>query len=81
MMKKTILLTAILTVFAALTAQAEIPISLNNPKTLKEAAKAGREDLIIAFTTANNYTLVEFVEAFDRDYDYVRDLMAKVMPR
>ncbi|MDR2434427.1 MAG: phosphate/phosphite/phosphonate ABC transporter substrate-binding protein [Treponema sp.] len=23
----------------------------------------------------------EFVEAFDRDYDYVRDLMAKVMPR
>jgi phosphonate transport system substrate-binding protein len=23
----------------------------------------------------------EFVEAFDSDYDYVRDLMAKVMPR
>jgi phosphonate transport system substrate-binding protein len=23
----------------------------------------------------------EFVEAFDKDYDYVRDLMAKVMPR
>jgi phosphonate transport system substrate-binding protein len=23
----------------------------------------------------------EFVEALDRDYDYVRDLMAKVMPR
>jgi hypothetical protein len=23
----------------------------------------------------------EFVEAFDRDYDYVRDLMAKVIPR
>jgi ABC-type phosphate/phosphonate transport system substrate-binding protein len=23
----------------------------------------------------------EFVEASDRDYDYVRDLMAKVMPR
>jgi hypothetical protein len=23
----------------------------------------------------------EFVEAFDRDYDYVRDLMAKVIPK